>query len=587
MNNILKLFFALIIITSFSTLESCSYVKKMDSGIRKAFGSVNRFQRQKKQYSRRLGMDQNKSNDQQDNGDNNQMVRNPIQQKNMVNNYGYLFEGINGYDPGVIVNYNNSDSTSYIFEVENEKFKTILPDREVFGWHPYWMGKSWMNYPFELLSTISYFSYNVNPKTGLGLNPDQIEDWNTSAMIDSAKVKNTRVLLTVSLQGNNNQDEFLTNELLWNNLFEDVSKLVLTRNGDGIDLNFEDIPLSLRNEFVDFVKGFHQYLTSQFQNNNKTKPYISLTLPAHKDREHFDIKKLDPFIDLFIIMGYDYNGNSSPEAVSPLQSEGVFSLKNTVEYFKESNINVNKTILALPYYGILWNINPSENDDFEAKIERKLTYTEIKNNFIENQELGSEVELDPISMSKIYRVAFEDNSIKEIHYDDAFTLSKKYDYAMNNNFQGVGIWALGYDNGNDELWNLIEDYFSTDIAIFNDPITEVNGFPIRFAESLIKQKDVFIAIIVYFVFALVTSFVFVLSDWRIRDSIMKKPINQLIIIFIGFVLLTPLVVFVREILDKSGFPVKSNLEIYIGFFVGILVFFIASKLKWNNAFEKP
>jgi hypothetical protein len=37
-------------------------------------------------------MDQNKSNDQQDNGENNQMVRNPIQQKNMVNNYGYLFD---------------------------------------------------------------------------------------------------------------------------------------------------------------------------------------------------------------------------------------------------------------------------------------------------------------------------------------------------------------------------------------------------------------------------------------------------------------------------------------------------------------
>ena len=68
---------------------------------------------------------------------------------------------------------------------------------------------------------------------------------------------------------------------------------------------------------------------------------------------------------------------------------------------------------------------------------------------------------------------------------------------------------------------------------------------------------------------------------------MKKSINQLIVIFIGFVLLTPLVVFIKEILDKSGLPVKSNLEIYIGFFIGILVFFIASKLKWNNAFEKP
>ena len=46
--------------------------------------------------------------------------------------------------------------------------------------------------------------------------------------------------------------------------------------------------------------------------------------------------------------------NSSPRQVYKFL--GVFSLKNTVEYFKESNIDVNKTILALPYYGILWNI---------------------------------------------------------------------------------------------------------------------------------------------------------------------------------------------------------------------------------------
>ena len=587
MKSISKIFFAFMILISFSSLESCTYIKKADSGIRKAFGSVNRFQRQQKLYSRRLGLDEKNNSEKQGEGDENRMVRNPIQQKNMINDYGYLFEGINGYNPGVIVNYSNSDSTSNVFEIESEKFKSIQPNREVFGWHPYWMGNRWTNYPFELLSTISYFSYNVNPRTGLSSNPSQIEDWKTTAMIDSAKAKNTRVLLTVSLQGKTNQDQFLTNELLWNNLYQDVSKLILERNADGVDLNFEDLPFGLKSEFTDFVDGFDQYLTLQFQNNNRENPFISLTLPAHKDREHFDIKRLDAFIDLFIIMGYDYNGTSSPDAVSPLQSEGVFSLKNTVEYFKEKNINVNKTILALPYYGILWNINPSGEDDFKASIERKLTYSEIKNNFLDNEDVGSEVELDPISMSKIYRAAFEDNSIKEIHYDDAFTLSKKYDYAMNNNFQGVGIWALGYDNGNDELWNLIANYFSTDIAVFNDPISEVNGFPIKFAESLVVQKDVFIAIIIYFVLALVTAFVLILSDWRIRDSIIKNSINQLIVIFIGFILLIPLVVFVREILDKGGFFIKSSWEIYIGFFVGLLVFFVSSKLKWNNTLEKP
>jgi hypothetical protein len=40
----------------------------MDSGIKRAFGSVNKFKRQKKQYSRRLGLDQNKNNSQKDDG---------------------------------------------------------------------------------------------------------------------------------------------------------------------------------------------------------------------------------------------------------------------------------------------------------------------------------------------------------------------------------------------------------------------------------------------------------------------------------------------------------------------------------------
>ena len=211
MKNISKIFFAFMLLISFSSLESCTYIKKADSGIRKAFGSVNRFQRQQKLYSRRLGLDEKNNSEKQGEGDENRMVRNPIQQKNMINDYGYLFEGINGYNPGVIVNYSNNDSTSNVFEIESEKFKSIQPKREVFGWHPYWMGNHWKNYPFELLSTISYFSYNVNPRTGLSSNPSQIEDWKTTAMIDSAKAKNTRVLFTVSLQGKTNQDQFLTN----------------------------------------------------------------------------------------------------------------------------------------------------------------------------------------------------------------------------------------------------------------------------------------------------------------------------------------------------------------------------------------
>ena len=123
--------------------------------------------------------------------------------------------------------------------------------------------------------------------------------------------------------------------------------------------------------------------------------------------------------------------------------------------------------------------------------------------------------------------------------------------------------------------------------MFNDPITEVNGFPIRFAKTLIQQKEVFIAMVIFFTMALIVAFVIVLTDWRVRDSIFKSRINQLIVIFIGFVLLIPLVLFLKEMIEKSGYIVPSSWEIYLGFFIGLLVFFVATRLRFGNLIEKP
>ena len=111
----------------------------------------------------------------------------------------------------------------------------------------------------------------------------QIEDWKKTALIDSAKVKNTRVLLTVSLQGRSNNDYFLSNALLWNNLYGEVSKLLLERDADGIDINFEDIPFSKKNEFVDFVTGFEKFLTIQLDT-------LTLFLITNKNYENFNLR---------------------------------------------------------------------------------------------------------------------------------------------------------------------------------------------------------------------------------------------------------------------------------------------------------
>ncbi|GIS55081.1 hypothetical protein Ct9H90mP29_21230 [bacterium] len=46
--------------------------------------------------------------------------------------------------------------------------RTRTPSKEVFGYHPYWMGTAWTNYDFNLISTLAYFSAEVTPTGNLG-----------------------------------------------------------------------------------------------------------------------------------------------------------------------------------------------------------------------------------------------------------------------------------------------------------------------------------------------------------------------------------------------------------------------------------
>ena len=44
-------------------------------------------------------------------------------------------------------------------------------------------------------------------------------------------------------------------------------------------------------------------------------------------------------------------------------------------------------------------------------------------------------------------------------YDDSLSLSHKYQFALDNELAGIGIWALGYDNNDPKMWGAISDKF--------------------------------------------------------------------------------------------------------------------------------
>ena len=519
----------------------------------------------------------------------------PAKQKTLLNNYGYIYDFLNGNNELITSSNFSYDSIKKTYYIEDKKYLRIKENNEVFGWHPYWMGSSWKKYPFELLSTISYFSYKIDSNNGSYTNPEQINEWRTTSMIDSAKTNKTRVLLTVSCHGRSNNDKFLGDENKWITLIDSVTSLIKYRDADGIDLNFEGLPYFKRTEFNRFVKEIRESLDF----NLKKKTFISVTLPALNSREIFDVREIQKHADLMVIMGYDYNNPieyQAQGAVAPLQSveSNDISLKSTIDFYLNKGIEPSKTVLALPYYGSMWEGTINKSGVVESRAERKVTYSEIMN-LMKNELVFNKTSVpifDETSMTNYMNFVYSDNTTKEIWFDDDYTLGKKYDYALTNKLKGIGIWALGYDNGYDNLWKVIEDKFSTEKINFSDPIAEMEGYPINISKFIIKNKRVFVMSALFFSFSLVIGLIIVLSDWRIRESIVNDQILKLVFSLISLLLCIPLLVILREfvysILNKLGIPPIniSLFELMISFFLGLIAFYFISKITIPKT-DKP
>ena len=547
---------------------------QLRSSVRRTQNDVRYFNRDVSQVKNLLGIETEEKADPQDSTS--KPLFTPVDQKNIFTSYGYVYDAINGSKD--VINSSNFywDSIQKVYYVRNKKYSKIKSENEVFGWHPYWMGSAWESYPFELLSTISYFSYKLDPNTGSYTNPKQMNEWRNTAMIDSAKLKKTKVLLTVSSHGYANNNSFLGDQAKWDVMIDSVSALLLERDADGVDINFENLPYLKRGSFNRFIEELRKRLNQKF--GTKT-PIISLTLPAVDSREIFDVQDLQKFVDLFVIMGYDYNtGPQLQGAVAPLipfETKNI-SLNNTLKYYLEAGIDPSKTILALPYYGSMWEGTLGEGGSTSSMFERKVTYREVRSIF--NDEFVTKNNLSPIleknSMTNYFNITYPDNTTKEVWFDDDYTLGKKYDFAITNNLKGIGIWALGYDNGYNELWDVIETKFATDAVPVIDPVGQIEGYPIKVSNYILKKKDLLLVSSLFFLFAVAIGFVLALSDWKVRDSIVKNQFHRFIMVMIIFIFLTPIIYLVNEL-----FFLKSTWKYYAVFILGGLTIYLSSFLK--------
>jgi spore germination protein YaaH len=506
----------------------------------------------------------------------------PLNQKVFINKFNFLYDGLNGDKTNQYLHSLTYDSTTDTYINQRMDQRVLREGTEVYTWYPYWMGDVWKSYDLNLISTISFFSYNIDPKTGNYMNPAQIKQWRETDLLDSAKNHNTKVLLSLALEGEGNHLEYLNNEASWNTTIDSIAVLLKERDADGIEIEFMDIPLEMDAKFLRFVASLKENLDYRFITKQMT---LSLVIPAAPDKFPFDLKKLDESVDLFIVKGLDYHEeDGTVAAVAPLRNEiaGGPSLETTLLTYLARGLNPEKSILALPLYGSQWSgtFDPEEGY-YTTNFERKVTLSEVSRVFQSKDSIYQITPtLDETTMTNYFFLEFQDNTSIEGWYDDSLTLSKKMDLALINEFKGVGLWALGYDLGKNEVWEVVAEKFTGDEITIKDPIKELDGYPLRIAAFFQVYKTIFVVTFLLISLAIVIGLVIAFSDWRFRETILASQLYSGILLSIFCLLFL-------WISNIFGWINNGNWGYVLSFFAGAGIYYLVRRYGGMIKINKP
>jgi len=504
----------------------------------------------------------------------------PLAQKNLINRYNYLYSTLNPLRPERVGMH--WDSAQATFWTTDSSARRVRFGSEVYGWHPAWMADSWMQAPFRLLTTIAYFSYNIDPETGGCLNPEDMEAWRSIALVDSAHAYNCRVLLSITCEGPERSARFLTNPVAWKTLSDSVASLLKSRGADGVELSFSDMPSDLAPDFHAFVSEVNGSLEKSMPGGDC---FLSIVLPPDDPGEAFDLQLLQQTADLMVVQGYGYaSEQGAAGAVAPLLTaeEGGPCLDRTVRQYLERGLEREMSVLALPLYGHQWRDTLDKSQgNYVSRFDRVVTYSEIRRLYSPaDTSFTLTPSLDPVSMTNYYLLEFPDKSAIECWFDDDFTLGRKMDLALSRGFQGVGLWALGYDAGHDEVWRQVRDKFTTDTLQVRDPVRAYLGYPVRVGDFFLRHGDLIATAAAAFALTVVAAFFIAFSDWRVRHSIFYSAFNFFLFILAATFLLVPM-------LSWLGFFGDTRMGLLAAFLAGIGAGYLIFRLTKSLQFKRP
>jgi len=322
-----------------------------------------------------------------------------------------------------------------------------LQSHEVFGFVPYWTLPDSAGFNIAGVSTLAYFSLDVNgdgglSKTGPGWNGYQSQT--LADLVTRAHGAGDRVVLTVSCFDQSVLDQLTSSPTAPATLAAALISAMQAKNLDGVNLDFEG-------------QGSHDqagltHLVAQVSAEiHQVTPHYQVTMDTYATSAgdttgFYDIRALAPAVDAFFVMQYQLNLQGTTAAASSLTS-GMFSDRATIDQYTAA-VPASKIILGLPFFGIDW---PTTNGTFAAQATGPSTTVD------DAQVIASG---HPIYWDAITDTAWTSYEVgsqwHETFFEDPASLYDAAKLAGSSHLGGVGVWALGMEGDAPDMLSAVQ-----------------------------------------------------------------------------------------------------------------------------------
>ncbi|MFT5685786.1 MAG: spore germination protein, partial [Myxococcota bacterium] len=309
------------------------------------------------------------------------------------------------------------------------------PDVTVYGYHAYWSGSP-LDLDFTRLTHVAVFNVDLNDDGTLS----DTSRWTDHAaeLVPLAHSYGVKVHLCMTSFYDSTTNAVLASSSKRATAIAELKALVDAYGADGVNVDIEGLDYSQKQNMVTFIEELAAEVDE-----------VVIATPAIDWLGAFDYDALAYASDGLFIMGYGYHwSGGNPGPLAPLYGGGIwsdYSLEWTVEDYLTNGAPADKIILGLPLYGREWPTSSSTipgtaTDDGDAVFMSSAV----------SQAASGGADWDTTTHTPYI---LESNS--QLWYDNTDSIRDRTAYAVEAGIQGIGFWALTYEGGDPEFWQMI------------------------------------------------------------------------------------------------------------------------------------